>query len=327
MFGPYTPTLLAVLTKSGMLNLNTRGVQRVRGKTAVVTGAASGIGEAIARACVERGCTRLLLADISWSHNTYLANELEKKGCNVLQMEVDVGEKAKIQEMHDACIENFGAPHLLFNNAGTGMPGLLSATDESLERSFDINFWSVAHATRIFVPTMEAAHGHLKEPCHIMNTASLAGISEGCGLYGITKHAVVALTESVASELAWRKSNVEVSTLCPSYVKTNVVRTTQNSKLNAPADGDEGRSLGKDEMEQVQEQLSLLPKLIENGQTPDEVAEAAFDGIAGGKRYVFPNLPHALAALSDRNEQFRAGGYTAGFERQMETIISDELEK
>ena len=125
---------------------------------------------------------------------------------------------------------SFGPPRLLFNNAGTGMPGVLGATDEALKKAFDINLFSVIDAMRLFVPEMEK----LEEECHIVNTASLAGISESTGLYGVTKHAVVAATESVASELAWRRSNVRVSVLCPSYVATNVAATTRRASRRRP---------------------------------------------------------------------------------------------
>ena len=146
-------------------------------------------------------------------------------------MHVDVSSKDQLQRMHDETLARFGAPHLLFNNAGTGMPGILSASEDALERSFDINFWSVIHAMRIFIPSMEkrrsASAGtgdgtDTDDVCHVVNTASLAGISEACGLYGVTKHGVVAATEAV--QRVARDSNVRVSVLCPSYVASNVRR-------------------------------------------------------------------------------------------------------
>merc|ERR1712196_725909 len=100
----------------------------------------------------------------------------------------------------DATLSAFGAPRLLFQNAGVGMPGVLSASDESLERAMNINLFSVIHGMRAFLPAMEAQ----SDDCYIVNTASLAGISEATGLYGLTKHGVVAATEAAASELAWR---------------------------------------------------------------------------------------------------------------------------
>jgi NAD(P)-dependent dehydrogenase (short-subunit alcohol dehydrogenase family) len=322
MFGPYTPTLLAVLTKHGLLNLKTRGVPTVQGKVAVVTGAASGIGEAIARLCAKEGCRKLVLADIAWEHNPSLVEELTMNGCDVVPLTVDVAKKEEIEKMHEVTLDAFGAPHFLFNNAGTGMPGVLSSSEEALFRSFDINFWSVVHALRIFVPTMET-HGS-DEVCHIMNTASLAGISEATGLYGVTKHAVVAVTEAVSSELAWRRSNVEVSVLCPSYVQTNVVRTTQSANLKAdevPLDLDE------EGMNKVVEQLALLPKLISGGMSPESVAQCALEGMIRGEKYIFPNGEHAEAAISDRVKQFHARKVPPDFDRQMERVVEMELTK
>ena len=179
MVGPFTPTLLALLTKSGRLSLPTMRSKpssavgtEFHGKVAVITGAASGIGSALARKCKQEGCRALVLADNSWATDPSslesaaasnpddhpLVRELRGSGgtdMDVLSLQVDVSSKEDLQEMHDETLKNFGAPHLLFNNAGTGMPGILSATEEALARSFDINFWSVIHAMRLFIPSME----------------------------------------------------------------------------------------------------------------------------------------------------------------------------
>lgn len=219
MFGPYTPTLLALLTRSGLLSLPKVGRSSVsfKGKVACVTGGATGIGAAIATQAVREGCRAVVLADISFasgSSRTELhashpfISELESRGAEVLALNVDVSKKSESEKLRDACVASFGTAHLLFLNAGVGMPGVLSATDEALQRSMDINLNSVLWGMRAFVPIMEENND---DCCRIVNTASLAGLSEATGLYGVTKHAVVAATEAVASELAWRKSNVGVS--------------------------------------------------------------------------------------------------------------------
>ena len=345
MFGPYTPTLMAILTRRGFLKLAPRAFPAgaLRGEVAVVTGAAAGIGAALARRCARDGAKALVLADIAWdapaddgdtasessgdpadpaSHP--LVRECEALGAEVLPLAVDVGDRAALQRMHDACVDAFGAPRLLFNNAGTGMPGVLSADEASLRRSVDINFWSVVDGMRLFIPTMEAAHGDGAgggAPCYVVNTASLAGVSESTGLYGVTKHAVVAATESVASELAWRRSCVAAAALCPSYVNSDVVRTTARAGLTGSAPA----HLSEDEVAAITEELAGLGTLVAGGMACDDVASCVFDGMARGARYIYTDAGHTDAALMDRFEQMRAGGLFAGFKRRMEDVVAEAL--
>ena len=170
--------------------------------------------------------------------------------------------------------------------------------------------------------------------CHVVNTASLAGISEACGLYGVTKHGVVAATEAVSSELAWRDSNVRVSVLCPSYVASNVAKTTIRSELNAspapPAHGGESdeRTPEGEDLDDLQDLFARLPALIANGMSPHDVASATFDGIREGRRYIYTDHDHTLAAIEDRVDQLRAGGLPAeSFKRRMEWVVDSELSK
>ena len=214
MFGPYTPTLLALLTRQPKLlklptlradaaaagGVSTEQLRSLcEGKVAVITGAASGIGAALATACAAHGCRKLVLSDLHWQSDGSstadahcLVRELRADSrMEVLALTTDVGDHADILAMRDATLDAFGAPHFLFNNAGVGMPGVLSASDEALRKSLDVNLMSVIHGMRAFVPSMESLGDD--QVCHIVNTASLAGISESTGLYGLTKHAVVSL--------------------------------------------------------------------------------------------------------------------------------------
>jgi D-lactate dehydrogenase (cytochrome) len=341
MFGPYTPTLLALLSKHGKIRMPKLAAAPIppespaRHKVAVVTGAASGIGAAFAKVCANKGM-HLVLADNAWissdedntpMENPYhhpLVNELVQKHGEqqVTALHTDVGKKGEIQSLHDTAVKKHGRVHYLFNNAGTGMPGVLSATDESMKRAFDINFWSVIHGMRIFVPTMELN----EETSFIVNTASLAGISEACGLYGVTKHAVVAATEAVASELAWRESKIHVSVLCPSYVKSNVGRTTQRARMTSIEseqidDGSEDQE-NKQELENIMNGLSIL---IDRGMNPMDVARLTFDGLANRHKYHYTNSEHTKAALDDRMEQLRANGMTHIFRRRMEDVVSASM--
>ena len=201
MFGPYTPTLLALLTRKPKLlklptlsprpadkaaaaaaavaGISTEQLRELcEGKVAVITGAASGIGAALAKACASYGCQRLVLSDLHWQHpesgsssatsasNGYssmadghpLVRELRAldSRMEVLALTTDVGKHADILAMRDATLGAFGAPHFLFNNAGVGMPGVLSASDEALHKSLDVNLMSVLHGMRAFVGPMES---------------------------------------------------------------------------------------------------------------------------------------------------------------------------
>ena len=363
MFGPYTPTLLALLTRAPRSLLKLPTVKSLEdsvraqarhelcaGKTAVVTGAASGIGSSLARALACHGCERLVLADLFWHSGDNpdggaggsaaechpLVQELRREhGAEVLALCVDVGSRDEILAMRDAAVDAFGPPHFLFNNAGVGMPGVLSATEEALRRSFGINFWSVLDGTRAFLGPMEslaelppAGEGELPatECCHVVNTASLAGVSEACGLYGVTKHAVVAATEAVASELAWRRSNVRTSVLCPSYVASNVVASTARA-ANEQKLAAEGAPPAMDEATaaEMAAELQGLGKLVAGGMAPDDVAMRVLDGLVEGRKYIFTDEGHTEAALADRVEQLRAGGLPEGFARRMERVVTEAL--
>ena len=200
------------------------------------------------------------------------------------------------------------------------MPGILSATEESLQRAMDINLNSVIWGMRAFVPLMEKRG----TPCRIVNTASLAGISEATGLYGFTKHGVVAATEAVASELAWRSSNVQVAVVCPSYVRTNVGQSTAAANLQA-----ELAPIMQDPTikARVERELEGLPTLLAGGMDPANVARIVFDSLREGRRYIYTDEDHMRASLDDRVEQLKAGGVTPGFQRRMESVVEQELAK
>lgn len=209
---------------------------------------------------------------------------------------------------------------MLFQNAGVGLPGILSATEESLQRAMDINLNSVIWGLRAFVPLMEKKG----TPCRIVNTASLAGISEATGMYGFTKHGVVAATEAAASELAWRGSNVQVAVVCPSYVRTNVGQSTAAANLQsnlAPIMQD------PEVAARIQKELEGLPTLLAGGMDAADVAKIVFDSLREGRRYIYTDEEHMHASLDDRVEQLKAGGVAPGFKRRMETVVEQELAK
>ncbi len=137
---------------------------------------------------------------------------------------------------------------------------------------------------------------------------------------------MVAATESAASELAWRKSNVRVAVLCPSYVASNVAQTTARMASELSTDKQAERPiLDKNTVAEITAELQGLSRLIERGMAPDEVAELTLSGLAAGRRYIYTDATHTEAAINDRVEQLRAGGLPHDFERRMEHVVETAL--
>ncbi len=190
------------------------------GNVAVITGGASGIGLALAERLVERGM-RLVLADINEPKLRDVEARLTESGADVLGVVCDTASASSVTELAESTLERFGAAHLLFNNAG--IAGVGDAWDGPIDlwdRVIGINMYGVIHGIRAFLPIMnEQGLGH------ILNTASMAGLVAlpGAAPYNATKHAVVAISESLYLELGSTGSPVGVSVLCPGFVKTDLM--------------------------------------------------------------------------------------------------------
>jgi NAD(P)-dependent dehydrogenase (short-subunit alcohol dehydrogenase family) len=193
-------------------------------KVAVITGAASGIGEAIARECARRSM-KVILADINFEKLLKLEKELKELNNNILSIVTDVSVKSDIQKLAATAIASFGAVHLLFNNAGIAGPlGAIWEVDEkALQKVIDVNLMSVIYGLRAFIPIMLSQNGE----CYIVNTASGAGLHTTANMTGYmtTKHAVVALSEVLYFDLKQRKTNINISVLCPGMVDTNLTKS------------------------------------------------------------------------------------------------------
>ena len=250
------------------------------GKTAFVTGAASGIGLALSQALAAEGM-QVVLADIEEEPLRKAVSRLEREGYAVLGIRLDVSQKEEVLKALEQAQRHFGNIHLLCNNAGVG--SVLKWEDQSYETVqwvMNVNFGGVFHGVRAFLPHMKA-HG---EGGHIINTASILGHipSPELGVYCASKYAVVALSESLRLEL--EGGNVGVSLLCPGWVVTNIMKADRHRDASLPVD-----ACRKAELEAE----------IARGLSPDLVAQKVVDAIKEERFYIFTN-PETKPAIQLR---------------------------
>jgi NAD(P)-dependent dehydrogenase (short-subunit alcohol dehydrogenase family) len=255
-------------------------MKEFQGKVAVITGAASGIGRGIAERCVGEGM-KVVLADIDEVSLAAAETELKTAGGTVLSVRTDVSRRSDVELLAHQALDAFGEVHLLFNNAGVGAGGApWEATWNDWEWVIGVNLWGVIHGVKVFTPLMLAQNTE----CHIVNTSSTAGLIVGGGSapYAATKHAVVALSESLYLALQQRKSLVKVSILCPGLVRTNIA----DAERNRPATLRNEPAAMTPEM---QAGLAAFKAVLETSMPPLEVAEAVFEAIQKEQFYVLPH--------------------------------------
>jgi NAD(P)-dependent dehydrogenase (short-subunit alcohol dehydrogenase family) len=204
------------------------------GKVAVITGAGSGFGREFARIGAKRGM-KLVLVDIQQDALDAIAEEL--KDSEVLALRVDVAKADQMELLAEAAYARFGAVHLLFNNAGVGAGGLIwENTVADWEWVLGVNVWSVIHGVRLFTPRM-IAQG---DECHIVNTASVAGLlsAQLMGVYNVSKHSVVTLSETLYQDLRVVNANIGVTVLAPAFVPTGIADAERNRPEEFKRDGE-----------------------------------------------------------------------------------------
>ena len=257
-------------------------------RVAVITGGASGIGRGIAQCCAARGM-KVVLADIEADALQATTQELEAGGTAVLPVVVDVSKAADIEALAQQTLDTFGGVHLLFNNAGVAAGS--SAWESTLadwEWVMGINLWGVIHGLQTFVPIMLAQGSG----AHIVNTASIAGLipSGTTAPYQVTKHAVVGLTEHLHHTLVEQDAKIDVSVLCPAWVKTKIM----DSGRNRPAE-----LKNVDDVPLTPEQeaaFEAAQQLIANGMSPRQIGEIVFEAIEAKKLYILthPDFNHLV---------------------------------
>ena len=255
-------------------------MKEFKGKVAVITGAASGIGRGIAERCASEGM-KVVLADIEEASLAKAEMELKTAGARVLGVRTDVSKRSDVELLARQALDAFGQVHLLFNNAGVAAGGApWEATWNDWEWVIGVNLWGVIHGVKVFTPLILAQNTQ----CHIVNTSSASGLIAGGGSapYAVTKHAVVALSESLYLSLQQRNSLVKVSVLCPGLVRTNI----GNAERNRPA---ELRNEPVAMTPERQAGLTAFKAAIEASMPPSQVADVVFDAIRKEQFYILPH--------------------------------------
>lgn len=258
-------------------------MQDFEGRVAVVTGAASGIGRGIARACAREGM-RIALADVDEGGLEELGVELRAGGSEVVFVRTDVRHGAEVDALARRSLEAFGAVDLVFNNAGVMLGGYAwERSEDDWRWVIDVNLLGVVNGLRTFMPIL-LARG---EPAHVVNTASIGGLMVGPFLspYIVSKHAVVALSEATFHELASLETKVRISVLCPGAVATGIA----DSARIRPSDVAHTTPL-RTPAEQGFEQMVRAG--VSAGMAPDDVGRVVFDGLRAERFWIYTHPVH-----------------------------------
>jgi NAD(P)-dependent dehydrogenase (short-subunit alcohol dehydrogenase family) len=269
-----------------------------KNKTAVLTGAGSGFGLECARIGARLGMN-LVLADVQQDALDRTVAEMQAAGAPVLAMRVDVSKADQMQALADAAFARFGAPHFVFNNAGVGAGGLIWENSlQDWEWVLGVNLMGVVHGVRLFTPMMlAAAKADPTYQGHIVNTASMAGLlnAPNMGIYGVSKHAVVSLSETLYQDLALVTDQISASVLCPFFVPTGISQSHRNRPEELKVPG------SKPTQSQLVGQ-AMSDKAVGSGKvTAAEVAQMVFDAIAANRFYIYSH-PKAIGSVQTRME-------------------------
>lgn len=266
------------------------------GKVAVITGAGSGFGREFARVGASLGM-KLVLADIQADALAATASELQARGVELVAERVDVSKAEDVERLARRTKETFGKVHLLFNNAGVAAGGLVwEHSTRDWEWVLGVNLWGVIHGVRCFVPMM-LEQG---DECHVVNTASVAGLlsTQLMGVYNVSKHGVVTLTETLYNDLRLKGANVGVTLLCPAYVPTGINLSERNRPADAQPEGEETESM--------KAARAAMDKAVTSGRiSAEDVANMTFDAIRENRFYVVTH-PKILSSVELRLQDIAA---------------------
>lgn len=270
-------------------------MQQFEGRVAVVTGAASGIGRALANRFVDEKM-RVVLADVEAGPLREAEAELLESHADVLAIEADVRELESVEELHQRVIDAYGEVHVLCNNAGVAVTGITweqSAADWNW--ALGVNLLGAVNAIRTFLPGM-VAHGH---EGHVVNTASIGGLvgPPFQGAYSVSKFAVVGLSECLFMDLKATGARIGVSVLCPGFVNTRIMDCARNrpAEYGAPTASDPNDPA-----------VQALRRMMAAGMDPAAVAEYVVDAIRAERLYVLTH-PEWNDAIRERTDAILAG--------------------
>lgn len=254
-------------------------MQQLNGKTAVITGAGSGFGRELAVVCAGEGM-RLVLADINADGLAATCALPEVTNSDVLTQLCDVSQQTQVDALADAAQKRFGAVHVVFNNAGIAVSGpLWTSTLDEWQWTLGVNLMGVVHGVRSFVPPM-LEHG---EEGHVVNTASIAGMLSGAGqgIYCVSKHGVVALSEVLYHELRMVRSNIGVSVLCPAFAPTGIAASGQTRPEHLPDRNPHPMAAMIEEMASAAVAKGKI--------SAAEIARMTVDAVKTGRFYILPH--------------------------------------
>lgn len=269
---------------------------------AVVTGAASGIGRALAAQCAREGM-KVVLADLEEQALRQTEKELRDAGFETLAVPTDVSKEDDVQLLAKVTREFFGGIHLLFNNAGVGAGSMIwNSMKADWKWVMNVNLWGAIHKTQVFVPLMLQQQGE----SHIIFTASQAGLESGPfnGIYRVTKHALVCFSETLYHELKIMNASIGVSVLCPGFVNTKIC----DAERNRPAELANPPIGSSPQWEFVDR---IMRNAVAAGMDPAEVAALTFTAIRQNRFYILPHPETKPAVrlrmddiLNERNPSF-----------------------
>jgi NAD(P)-dependent dehydrogenase (short-subunit alcohol dehydrogenase family) len=273
-------------------------MQQLKGRVAVVTGAASGIGFGMAERFAAEGM-QVVLADVEEGALAQAAEQLRATGAEVVAVTCDVSRRDEVERLASRTLDAFGAVHVVCNNAGVADTSGAPVWQGSLadwEWVIGVNLWGVIYGVRTFVPLLlQQAEGH------VVNTASIAGLVPGrLGSYSVTKHAVVALSEGLHGELASIGAHVGVSVLCPGIVRTRILEAGRNRPAGAEPRDTSASNPGATQV------LDSLRERIPSGTPPSEIAACVVEAIRANRLYALPH-PAGIAQVRQRTDDIERG--------------------
>jgi len=281
-----------------------KNMKEFKDKVAVITGAASGIGMELARLCAKEGM-KVIIADIDKKRLPRVERRMKREGATVLAVETDVSQREEIEKLAKIAIDVYGEVHLLVNNAAVGNTKYTwNYTLKDWEWQLGVDLLSVVHGIRIFLPIM------LKQDneCHIVNVSSIEGLIKGSGpggaIYGLSKHSIVSLTETLSSELETAEKKVKVSVVCPGGVSTRIwfgdihrpekFQNPLEDQIVDTRNEDAYAKVGYD----IEEALKLSPAI-----TPEKAAEIILKEIKEEKLYILTHKDSFMRShVKDRFE-------------------------